>query len=227
MPDSQPESWRRANFGEPCQPGDLTTVNVGGVTTRVHERAAAVFERLGAALIALGYQPRVVGGYNCRPIANSNTISSHAWGLAIDVDPSRNPQYATGTPIEKVAAKAIADAGLDGIVGWGGRWSSPDAMHFEIVGDPGGVSDLTAGDALRSRFDQIGADPGVVGDDLVDLAPAGIGDLISLAARGLGWWGGNWPRLIWGAAGVLLLIVGLVIVVKDTALGAVLPTGAT
>jgi hypothetical protein len=52
----------------------------------------------------------------------------HAWGIAIDLDVSRNPFGGTPTQDPRVVA-IFRRWGFT----WGGRWLVPDGMHFEAV----------------------------------------------------------------------------------------------
>ncbi|MGK2928838.1 MAG: DUF4214 domain-containing protein [Acidimicrobiales bacterium] len=89
--------------------------------------------------------------FNCRTVAGASTWSQHAYGLAIDLNPVRNP-YVNGSRVEPSAGAAWTDrsnvrAGMvveGGPVvemfdrlgwGWGGRWSaSRDHQHFSATG---------------------------------------------------------------------------------------------
>jgi hypothetical protein len=95
-------------------------------------------------------------GYNCRQAAGSTRLSSHARGIAIDVNPLTNPFVrkkgtspaggaALDTPAERAAAKGVPGLILpeSAIVkafkakgwGWGGEWkSSKDYQHFSADG---------------------------------------------------------------------------------------------
>lgn len=86
-------------------------------------------------LEATGYNIYSLGGYNKRR-TSSGKWSHHAQGLAIDINPDKNPygkKLITDMPsnISQIAAKH----GL----GWGGNWrSSKDAMHFSAAAREGG-----------------------------------------------------------------------------------------
>lgn len=80
-----------------------------------------------ANLIKLGqyggcYVPRFVGRDKARP------ISMHAWGLAIDINVSENPQGQK----PKMDPRLVAIFERWGFR-WGGRWSNPDGHHFELA----------------------------------------------------------------------------------------------
>ena len=71
------------------------------------------------------------GCYAPRRIPTSWTLSLHAWGLAVDLNASRNPQ----------GQKPHQDLRLVHVMErhgfwWGGRWPTvPDGIHFEYHGD--------------------------------------------------------------------------------------------
>jgi poly-gamma-glutamate synthesis protein (capsule biosynthesis protein) len=95
-------------------------------------------------------------GYNCRRVTGQDSWSAHAYGVAIDINPVRNP-YVTRTSISPpsgrpfaaidrsanahvpagaiqaadVVVNAFARVGWD----WGGDWStSKDYQHFSASG---------------------------------------------------------------------------------------------
>ena len=71
------------------------------------------------------------GCYAPRRIPASGSLSLHAWGLAVDVNASRNPQGSEPRQDPRVV-RAFERAGFT----WGGRWpTAPDGMHFELHGD--------------------------------------------------------------------------------------------
>lgn len=55
--------------------------------------------------------------------------SSHAYGTAFDLDPSRYPESSDGGPVVRRLAQLAARHGI----GWGGLLADPDPMHFELV----------------------------------------------------------------------------------------------
>jgi hypothetical protein len=70
------------------------------------------------------------GGYNYRNIAGTNRLSNHAYGRALDVNWTDNARGTKGK-IDPNLARALAQK--HGLV-WGGDWSNPDPMHFEVAG---------------------------------------------------------------------------------------------
>ena len=114
---------------------------IGGVPAP----AVDAFKALEAALIATGYQPRNSWSNKCRKIANTDRYSLHSYGIAIDIDPKENPQSA-GSPYSGKMQKGHVDAVLQirnlagrRVWSWGGDWSTPDRMHFQLDQGPDAV----------------------------------------------------------------------------------------
>lgn len=90
-------------------------------------------------------------GYNCRNVSGTSSLSQHAFGLAIDVNPLVNPYVRSGSvdPPEGApwADRQRDDPGMihpgDAVVdafalrgwSWGGYWTSgQDYQHFSVAG---------------------------------------------------------------------------------------------
>ena len=75
------------------------------------------------------------GTYVCRPIGGTNSYSLHAYALALDLNPSKNPYSKplrhNFPPTFITRMEGIRANGKQAIQ-WGGRWSKPDAMHWQI-----------------------------------------------------------------------------------------------
>lgn len=71
------------------------------------------------------------GCFNPRFIAGTESLSRHAWGVAIDLNYAANP---TGQ-VTMQDPRLVAIMEKWGF-GWGGDWLVPDAAHFEWVGPP-------------------------------------------------------------------------------------------
>lgn len=71
------------------------------------------------------------GCFNIRNKRGAATSSLHSWGVAIDVNAAWN---GFGKPPKLSAAfvKCFTDAGFD----WGGTWTKPDGMHFQLKALP-------------------------------------------------------------------------------------------
>jgi hypothetical protein len=68
------------------------------------------------------YQPRYVDK------DPTHQLSKHAWGLAIDLNVYDNPEGAK----PKMDPRIVAIFERWGFR-WGGRWTKPDGMHFELA----------------------------------------------------------------------------------------------
>lgn len=69
------------------------------------------------------------GGFNYRNIAGTNKLSNHAHGSAVDLNWGDNPRGAAGKIPPELARTLAQKHGLT----WGGDWSNPDPMHFEVA----------------------------------------------------------------------------------------------
>ena len=73
------------------------------------------------------------GCFAARRIPDSGSLSLHAWGLALDINASRNPQGSRPRQDPRLV-RAFESTGFT----WGGRWpTAPDGMHFEWHGADG------------------------------------------------------------------------------------------
>jgi hypothetical protein len=147
--DAQLRSWyaiyrcNTSNYQRVAFPGPAETWHL-----YVARPAVEAFEAFAGVMADNGYLFRESAGgtYNCRKIAGSEQWSIHSYGLAIDLNPSKNPHR---SPLQHDYPQAF----LDGIAAiqtgngkpafkWGGEWSTPDAMHFQIDVSP---ADLATG----------------------------------------------------------------------------------
>jgi hypothetical protein len=136
--------------------GNLATIttSIRGLTTQVAAVLAPNFQGLIDELEGTyGYEITSLGGYNYRTIANSSTLSWHAGGVAIDINPARNPfitrrgaAVVTDMPLNGTGSAMTALAAKYGL-GWGGDWSSSkDAMHFSAARNEGGTLNVRRGE---------------------------------------------------------------------------------
>lgn len=103
------------------------------------------FHKLGIPQLLAGFQgielaghlPKILsfaGTFNPRKIRNSNRVSRHTFATAIDVNAAENPFHqpvaARGTRGSLHEVAEVLD--LFGFA-WGGNFSNPDGMHFEIA----------------------------------------------------------------------------------------------
>ena len=122
-----------------------------GIVLPVHSRVAPLFvgflteaQRRGYTLDDVaddwGYARRCVRGTG--PGTNKPCVTSnHAWGLAVDINATRNPM---GAPLRTDMPSWLIDLAQSFGLEWGGGWSRPDPMHFEFTGTPGEADALVA-----------------------------------------------------------------------------------
>lgn len=127
----------------------LTTIHTpSGLSVTVNKVAADAFTGFLADLEAAGYKITDAQGYNDRSMINGGP-SQHAFGNAIDINPSKNPAsggaYSPGTGTLTTDLPAnIADIAAKWGITWGGDWKSlKDPMHFEFTGKSAGGNVLT------------------------------------------------------------------------------------
>jgi hypothetical protein len=98
------------------------------------------------------YTPRAVGGFRQANTYRGGEVSNHLFGIAIDIDPNRNPccgcvapwrdHPACRSPVESVFERtALPRCWIDGFERFGFYWLGRDSelrdtMHFEFLGDP-------------------------------------------------------------------------------------------
>ena len=82
------------------------------------------------ALIATGYVKELKtwdGCFNIRQKRGLTSQSLHSWGVAIDVNAAWNG-FGKKPTLSQGFVKCFTDNGFD----WGGNWTTPDAMHFQL-----------------------------------------------------------------------------------------------
>ncbi len=124
----------------PCDPNnnEMQTISVfGGQSVTIQKNLAPSLLRISAAWQAMSprYNVTSVGGYNCRTIASISTLSYHAYGLAVDINPGTNPVGGGQGDLPASFVQLWTSEGW----GWGGKWkSSTDPMHFSKGTNEGG-----------------------------------------------------------------------------------------
>lgn len=71
------------------------------------------------------------GCFNIRKKRGATSASLHSWGIAIDINAAWNG-FGKPPQMSPLLVKCFTDAGLD----WGGTWSKPDGMHFQLARFP-------------------------------------------------------------------------------------------
>ena len=119
------------------------------------------------------------GTYNCRVIQSSGKWSMHAFGLAIDVNPSENPQQSPLTTVFTdafiEAVESMVTASGRQVFLWGGHFSTPDTMHFQIGARPDeiatGIIDPME-EPMPLNADDLETIRAIVRDEVADLQAA-------------------------------------------------------
>lgn len=99
---------------------------------RVHKLIVPVIQEVFAAIDAAGLRAKVRtygGGYSFRAKRTSSKLSTHCWGLAIDLDPTTNALGSAGDMDPRVV-DVFRSFGFK----WGGDWTGggKDPMHFQF-----------------------------------------------------------------------------------------------
>jgi len=74
------------------------------------------------------YCPEFGGCYCYRAKRASSKLSTHSWGIAVDLNPRTN-QYGTKGDMNKDIIGVFKGFGFT----WGGDWKTPDPMHFQYA----------------------------------------------------------------------------------------------
>lgn len=102
---------------------------------RVHKAVAPIFEAAYQAVSNAGlwrYLRVFGGGYNFRTIRQGSRLSTHAFGLASDHDPRRNPLGRP--PADCAMSLEVVDIMRSHGFTWGGTFSGrKDCMHFQFA----------------------------------------------------------------------------------------------
>lgn len=68
------------------------------------------------------------GCYQVRNKRGQSSLSIHSWALAIDVNAAWNA-FGKAPTLSPPFVQCFLEAGFD----WGGVWSKPDGMHFQLA----------------------------------------------------------------------------------------------
>ncbi|MGH2795354.1 MAG: M15 family metallopeptidase [Actinomycetota bacterium] len=122
-------AWRRANIVQQSVP------LLGSVTC--HRKVLPQLTGAMGELQSRGLGKLVKSFSGCysprMQVADDGELSRHAFGIAVDINAGSNPY----------GAKPRQDARIVEVMerwgfNWGGRWNTPDAMHFEFSAFPDG-----------------------------------------------------------------------------------------
>jgi hypothetical protein len=130
--------WAARHYGDPDRPGfrrrNIVEIEFLGRSMFVHRAARRHFLRLARLFEARAplYAAGVATGelddwsYENRDVRGANVKSSHAFGIAVDINALSNPLGSAGDIPEAVVRQWEAEGGE-----WGGDWRRPDPMHFQ------------------------------------------------------------------------------------------------
>jgi hypothetical protein len=116
-----------------CDTTKMVTVTAfGGHTFQIYQGLVSSIQAIDAAWQAMPADQRYIvnsiGGYNCRKVAGTQSWSAHAFGVAVDINPSKNP---FGITLITDMPPSFRQLWTSHGWGWGGSWNSKkDAMHF-------------------------------------------------------------------------------------------------
>lgn len=133
------EDWEEENITSvyiPVLDGVQTYGGKFNGRVRFHKKGAEQLSRAFAAVKDAGLGSRILffdGSFVPRLMRGSTMLSRHSWGTALDLNADwngfRQKPAARGT---RGSLYEIADVVKPFGFSWGGDWSSPDGMHFEI-----------------------------------------------------------------------------------------------
>jgi hypothetical protein len=99
---------------------------------RVHKKLVPVIQEVFTKIDAAGLKSKVRtygGGYSFRAKRTSSKLSTHCWGIAIDLDPTTNAWGSAGD-MDPGVVEVLRSCGFK----WGGDWPGrgKDPMHFQF-----------------------------------------------------------------------------------------------
>ena len=167
-------SQARAEYASArCNTAEMVTVPFPGATRvyqfLVQRDTAPAWRAFAATMLEHGVLIRESGSgtYNCRYISGTSVWSLHAYGLALDINPKANP-YRKPLTTEFSTAFITDVLGIATNSGsycfrWGGNWTTPDAMHFQIAvsktdlasGIRGGIPHIDIGGLMSMKIEDV------------------------------------------------------------------------
>jgi hypothetical protein len=121
-----------------CDESQMAQVNAFGHTFKIHQGLVDSINDINTQWLANGgnswYKIDTIYGYNCRKVRGTSSWSAHAFGMAVDINPQRNPfGVVLETDMQNLPTPPpdFTQLFINEGWGWGGNWSSKkDAMHF-------------------------------------------------------------------------------------------------
>jgi hypothetical protein len=133
------EKWYSENIVLIRLPFEMRMGDIRITRISIHQHCAASLARVLAVMLDERYKDPTFspfdlnydGSFCYRSMRTASTLSMHAYGCAIDIDAVHNPLGKKGSRLKAMSAWVKAFEAEDWI--WGGRWSRPDAMHFQAA----------------------------------------------------------------------------------------------
>lgn len=150
-----------------------------GVKITVRRECEEAYRALDAVLKKHNYRPRQAdtAAMNCRTITGGSGLSLHSFGIAVDINWQSNgygKRATTDMPPAMISdIEAIRTKGGHRVWSWGGRWSTPDFMHQEVVASPAELATGIAGETPPKKEEDIMASKDEL-RDVVREALAGV-----------------------------------------------------
>lgn len=166
----------------------------GGVTfpNGILKGDVAVIARWQLARYEDTVEPLIQGecwGWFVKPIEGSNVISNHSSATAWDINATQNPMgvpAARSLSTGQIAACHAIEAASHGTLRWGGDFTRPDPMHWEIVGSRAQVGAFAA--VIRNQQEE---DDMIVTLDDASISKLSKGIVDAWVAKDLGAAGGG------------------------------------
>jgi len=101
-------------------------------TITCHKLLVEAFLEAFEALLGPGLKPKIASFGGCFAFRSQRTgskLSTHAWGIAIDLNPESNAQGTAGD-MDPAVVEVFETLGFE----WGGKWQgrTRDPMHFQF-----------------------------------------------------------------------------------------------
>ena len=109
-----------------------TELEIGVIPKRIYcnRDMVAPLTQAFKNLIVRGYVKELLtwdGCFNIRKKRGASSMSLHSWAVAVDLNAFSNC-FGCKPTLSAGFVKCFTDAGFD----WGGLWSKPDGMHFQL-----------------------------------------------------------------------------------------------
>lgn len=113
-----------------------TELEIGVIPKKIYCNRDMVkpLEQAFRNLISRGYAAELKtwdGCFNIRKKCSQSSPSLHSWAVAIDLNAAWNG-FGKQPTLSAGFVKCFTDAGFD----WGGTWTKPDGMHFQLKSLP-------------------------------------------------------------------------------------------